>query len=448
MSYPWGMPGGISRRLKYSDTDSVEAELWIGGHTKAPSSFSDPQKSGYKTLFDYERETGDTLPFILKLLAVDRTLSIQAHPTKEQAERGYESEQSAGIPITAAERNYQDVFAKPEILVALDGGFDALCGFRQPLDSVQVFENLSAHPSLRKAARDTIKEYIAMLRADGIAGVVAWALAQQRKNEERAQQQEALKTAAAEEAAGETAAAADSEPHIDTFGLESDELIGVLKGGRNRSSLTLIEVLAALQEAALTHAALPVQSINPQLEKLVSLLSKLNSEYPGDAGIILASLLNNVTLQHGEALWIPPGTLHSYMRGYGIEIMGPSDNVLRGGLTEKHIDPKQLSEIIDFNGGATVRFAPETKGQNFRFAPDKNGKHAAPFELVRVLEDCEISSETPLSVFVVAGEYTVSSCQDEQQVQLGESVFVPSGKVTLKGAGEVFVATGRITDWS
>ncbi|MBT1035066.1 mannose-6-phosphate isomerase, class I [Canibacter sp. lx-45] len=471
MPYKWGMIGGISSRLKYDKTAQVEAELWIGAHPKAPSEFVAQQNATSNTLLDYEKSSGQTLPFLLKLLAVNEVLSLQAHPTKEQAAVGHAAENKSEVPFNSPVRNYPDAQAKPEVLVALESGFEALCGFRQALDSVQVFEALGAHPSLRKAARDVIKEYIRMLRGEGISGVVTWALEQQAKRiaeiaaaEERAAltadnhnadplsdiaedtAAEAIKNAAetADDATEDTA----GEAEIDIFHLRDDELIGVLKTPRiGRGRLIMQEVLAALQEAALTHTAIPLPGNNPQLTRLVTLLLKLNSQYPQDAGIVVASLLNHLTLAPGEALWIPPGTLHAYVHGYGVEVMSPSDNVLRGGLTVKHVNPAELAKIIDFNGSAAIRFIPETNGKNSRYAPDQNGEYATPFELVRVLEDCVIESDFPLSVLVVNGKYEIVARGSKAALKIGDSVFIPGGKVSLTGSGEAYVATGQIKSW-
>jgi mannose-6-phosphate isomerase len=76
---------------------------------------------------------------------------------------------------------------------------------------------------------------------------------------------------------------------------------------------------------------------------------ELSERYPGDAGVLAALLLNRVTIEPGEALYLPAGNLHAYLNGAGIEIMANSDNVLRGGLTPKHVDVPELLRVLDFH---------------------------------------------------------------------------------------------------
>lgn len=76
-------------------------------------------------------------------------------------------------------------------------------------------------------------------------------------------------------------------------------------------------------------------------------LSSLQARYPGDASVVVALLLNHVMLEPGEAIYLGPGNLHAYLHGAGIEVMGSSDNVVRGGLTSKHVDVDTLLELLD-----------------------------------------------------------------------------------------------------
>ena len=76
---------------------------------------------------------------------------------------------------------------------------------------------------------------------------------------------------------------------------------------------------------------------------------ELAERYPGDAGVLAALLLNRVMLAPGEALYLPAGNLHAYLSGAGVELMANSDNVLRGGLTPKHVDVPELLRVLDFD---------------------------------------------------------------------------------------------------
>ena len=79
-----------------------------------------------------------------------------------------------------------------------------------------------------------------------------------------------------------------------------------------------------------------------------ALLGELAEAYPGDVGVLVALLLNQVTLAPGEAIFMPAGNLHAYLAGFGVEIMAASDNVLRGGLTPKHVDVPELLRVLRF----------------------------------------------------------------------------------------------------
>ncbi len=148
-NYAWGSRTELSKLLGRQPATQPEAELWIGAHPKAPSSLSDGRSLLEAIRTDPEgllgaevqRRFGDRLPFLLKVLAVDSPLSLQAHPNREQARQGFAREQAAGIPLDAAERTYKDDNHKPELLCALTP-FEVLCGFRPAEDAVRLFETL------------------------------------------------------------------------------------------------------------------------------------------------------------------------------------------------------------------------------------------------------------------------------------------------------------------
>src|SRR5262249_34046922 len=135
--YPWGSHefiAGVQGRP--TPTDEPEAELWIGAHPDSPSTIdSQPldkliEATPARFLGDsVVKRFGPRLPYLMKLLAAQQPLSVQAHPDAEQAHAGYLAEEAAGIAKGSPERNYADPFHKPELLVALED-FDALCGFR------------------------------------------------------------------------------------------------------------------------------------------------------------------------------------------------------------------------------------------------------------------------------------------------------------------------------
>lgn len=127
--YDWGSPVDIPRLLGIAPDGKPWAELWMGSHSGF-SSMVILESSGEISLEDLLARDGYcTLPFLLKLLAAEKPLSIQAHPNQEQAREGFERENQAGVPLDSPMRNYKDSNHKPEIICALSL-FTGLCGFR------------------------------------------------------------------------------------------------------------------------------------------------------------------------------------------------------------------------------------------------------------------------------------------------------------------------------
>ena len=157
-AYAWGSRTVIPELLGIPPTGEPQAELWIGAHPGAPSIVDvdglrltlaeliekDPEGMlGPATLMRF----GPRLPYLLKILAIDQPLSIQAHPTVEQAELGFAAEEAAGVPIDAPHRLYRDRMHKPEMIVALSD-VTALLGFRQPDQAADLVAGLDV-PDLR-----------------------------------------------------------------------------------------------------------------------------------------------------------------------------------------------------------------------------------------------------------------------------------------------------------
>ena len=228
---------------------------------------------------------GDTLPFLLKVLAADEPLSLQAHPSAEQAMEGFAREEKLGIPVSAPTRNYRDASHKPEILVAL-GQFEALAGFRSAARSVEL---------MRALAVTDLDPFVNLLSdqsdADGLRALfTTWITAPQ--------------------------------PDLDVLvPAVIDGAIHYVRSGKKKFAAEAKTVL------------------------------ELGERYPGDAGVLASLLLNRITLNPGEAIYLPAGNLHTYLHGVGVEVMANSDNVLRGGLTPKHVDVPELLRVLDFTPG-------------------------------------------------------------------------------------------------
>lgn len=171
-------------------------------------------------------------------------------------------------------------------------------------------------------------------------------------------------------------------------------------------------------------------------------IKRLNQFYPGDVGVFAPLLLNTVKLQPGEALYLGAGELHAYLKGAGVEIMANSDNVLRGGLTPKHIDVPELLKTLTFNCGKEEIIYP-TPNNSF----EKTYQTPADeFELSRIeLADSsyKLKPEGAEIVFCLHGEFELKTQNDEILIlKKGESAFI-SGETksySLQGTGKAFRA--------
>ena len=164
--------------------------------------------------------------------------------------------------------------------------------------------------------------------------------------------------------------------------------------------------------------------------------------YPGDPGAVLSLLLNPVTLRVGEALFIPTGAVHAYVSGLGIEIMSASDNVLRAGLTPKHIDAGEALRCMDFHGAPPVRIAPEMNGRG-------TGIYYAPvddFELsvseITGGEWIPIPGFGPRILLGVCGDLEVGVGGEVETICTGQAIFVSAaeGAVRVRGDGKLVQA--------
>lgn len=272
-SYAWGDPTFIPALMGREPTGQPVAEAWYGVNAQGPS----PLLDHGGTLA--AAEVGD-LPFLLKLLAAAIPLSIQVHPSAEQAAAGFAREERLGIARDAPDRTYRDPNPKPELIVALTP-FVAACGFR-PLDRTRALFEQLGHVAL-----DGLRT---RLSADGpdaevLADVLGWLLSH-----------------------------------------DTDDAR---------------QLVAATVLAASSGAVAPEFALEQRWTPLV------HRAFPGDIGVVVALLLNHVELAPGEGLYLDAGNLHAYLGGAGVEIMANSDNVVRGGLTSKHIDRDELLAIVD-----------------------------------------------------------------------------------------------------
>ncbi|MGO2745879.1 mannose-6-phosphate isomerase, class I [Microbacterium sp.] len=167
---------------------------------------------------------------------------------------------------------------------------------------------------------------------------------------------------------------------------------------------------------------------------------------PGDPGVVVALLMNFIVLRRGEGIFLRAGLLHAYVSGLGVEIMAASDNVLRGGLTPKHIDVPELLSILDTTPGVVPVLRPAASGAVTSYPVD-----VPDFALRRVaLAGSPVSLEVagPAMVLATGGEITVEGADAEvRTVPVGQAVFATADETTLvlSGTGEAFVAEPGVT---
>jgi mannose-6-phosphate isomerase len=310
--YEWGSSHLLQEFLGLAndgnnDLKEPYAEMWLGTHPLAPSQV---EVNGNSVNL---KEISGELPFLLKLIAVEKPLSIQVHPNREQARLGFKRENEMGLEIDSPARNYKDENCKNEIICAITP-FTLMAGFKEPKE---IYASLGA-----VSAEQTV------------------------------------------------------------------------------------------------------------------LFKKLNSFYPEDPGVFSPLYLNLITLQPGQGLFIPPGVPHAYISGFGVELMTNSDNVIRCGLTHKHVDINEFKKIM-----SPVPFVPQI------ITPCRGSQVCYPlpgedFSLLYIRGDGGGVSfhESSFAVFIVTeGELNM----EDRHFKKGESFYFSSDKdapLLLKGNFSLFAA--------
>ncbi|MDA3834830.1 MAG: mannose-6-phosphate isomerase, class I [Spirochaetales bacterium] len=390
--YTWGDTQWLQHLLGCADEKSGEpwAELWLGTHPKGMTHMSQGGRIT-ATLAEYiqNRPTDvlgplsvepfdEGLPFLFKILAVGTPLSIQCHPTKVQAREGFDREELAGIPLSAANRNYRDKNHKPEIICAVTS-FTALCGFRKIGEITALFTRY-------------LPEVYSLLFGNFF------------ENENL------------------------SEEAAYRYLLQS---ILQLEGSERAACMQLIRnSLASLKDDS----------------QEIALLRKFTEIHPEDPSVLAPLYLQIINLEPGEALYQPAGELHAYISGIGIELMANSDNVLRGGLTEKYVDVQELLHVVKFRYSAKKKTLPfgelsglyayHTPAQDFDLHRIETGTYSAgKNKYVKIM--IQLSGKTE---FV----YTNPDSHQEKSFLLseGKACIIPAAvrDYTMRTIGTVFCA--------
>ncbi|MFF4697732.1 mannose-6-phosphate isomerase, class I [Streptomyces chattanoogensis] len=165
--------------------------------------------------------------------------------------------------------------------------------------------------------------------------------------------------------------------------------------------------------------------------------------YPGDPGVLAAMLLNHVQLQPGEALFLGAGIPHAYLSGLGVELMANSDNVLRCGLTPKHVDVPELLRIVRFEAGDPAVLRPEAINGEETYETPIDEFRLSRFVLAPGAAPRPLEARTPQVLLCTAGTvHLASATSPDLTLAPGASAFVPAGeRLTLAGDGILFRAT-------
>ena len=364
--YAWGGKNYIANLLNITSNQAHYAEYWLGAHPSAPSkvigtqeeiSLGDFLHQNPTTLGAQSRQLfGDNLPYLLKILDVANPLSIQLHPTKEQAEIGFAQENAAGIPLNDPKRTYKDDNHKPEMMIALSD-FWLLHGFKT---KAKILDTLRQRPSLAELATKLASQNLADFYAD------------------------------------------------------------IMLATQDQLAQWLLPIIDD-QHKAYEKNQLAMQ--NPDYWVLYTLHAMQISRDKLDAGLMSFYLFNIVNLQVGEGIFQAAGVPHAYLRGQNIELMACSDNVIRGGLTPKHVDIEQLLKIIDCSEIIPQIIAPAPKNNVYTYPTP-----IADFALSNMpyAKNTEISDRTlnATILLVMAGEITLEAAQQKFTLKQGQAAFI------------------------
>ncbi len=368
--YAWGGYEFIPHLLGIENTDHRPcAEYWMGAHPAAPSKI----EINNNTLFNLDkmvkqdpinvlgeevfRHFGE-LPYLLKVLDVKEMLSIQVHPGKEEAAKGFEHENSLGIPLDAPYRNYKDRNYKPEVMLALSE-FWLLHGFRPKNELKRILEEVESFSSL-----------IPIFEKESYRGLYTHVM----------------------EMPAETASKI-LKPLISQIREE------FLAGRLTKSDPSY---WAAMASAKGNHS-------NP------------------DRGIFSIYFFNLLNLHPGQAIFQGAGLPHAYLEGQNIELMSNSDNVLRGGLTTKHVDVAELLKQIRFEATDPAVMNGSRYSMETTYSCPVPDFILSRIEL-KVQDEYQHHANSPEILFLTQGSVQLSGKGAPLNCHKGEAIFVSAGE--------------------
>ena len=382
--YAWGSTTAIAELLGREPSGEPEAELWLGAHPGSPSVILDPSLTGGAT---------------------DLAAWIAADPQTTLGPFAASGRLPFLLKILAA--------AAPLSLQAHPTPSQAVAGFERenrlgmPLDApYRNFKDAFAKPELIYALSPTFDALCGFRPHDEVRALVLTLL---------------------------DAARALEDPQPQPL----EDLLDSLSTGRRETFEWLISSGPGVPTLVSLVTELAASSSLPSL----AVVRALAAEYPGDPGIVTSLLINNVTLAAGEALYLPAGNIHAYLSGLGVELMASSDNVMRGGLTPKHIDVPELLGVLDFTPVPVPYLAAETPAPGVSvFRPD-----VPDFVLYRVSADATVTITGPAIAICTAGSIAIEGAHSSTPLPRGAAVYVTPDEDALHfsftGDGTVFLAT-------
>jgi len=396
--YAWGSTEQMAQFMGHAPTGKPQAELWIGAHDGDPSMLPDGRRLNEVISEDAADVLGnrvcdifgERLPFLMKVLAVNEPLSLQVHPSSERARIGHTRENGEGIPLDAGHRNYKDQWHKPELIFAVTR-FEGMAGFREIDKTVELLKLLN------------------LKWADSVAEQLQSGPAFQ-----------TLRTVVTE-----------------TLALEGRKLTRLLSqvgdAARHAEARARREQLRHR-----SHRNKSQSMVGPEAVRVFARVGDLVRRYPKDPGVLVTLLLNNVTLAPGEAMFVNAGVVHAYAEGFGVEIMASSDNVLRAGLTPKHMDVEELLSITNFTPIPPPRWDPSERTADFCYIEPPVAEFCLTVGRPPLRR---VPATGPRAVLVLEGEVEVVARDERIAVRRGQSVFIShhDGPVDIVGTGRVAV---------
>ena len=387
--YEWGNSSFIPALLSQAEDAKSKAELWFGTHPSGDAKVVENGEAlstflSQDSLHWFGQEHldcfGDQLPLLLKVLAIDRPLSIQVHPTKAQAEDGWAKEEAIRAHLSKDLWNYKDPNRKAEVIYALTP-ITAMCGFRPlaqiiPMLKLLIPDGFALHFSYLETEKESSDKLLARLFEE-------------------------------------------------LYTMKMEDL-----------SVLIEEYIASLK----VHEDLPFATGDGAFLESKGIVLSCYGAYPKDPGLFCPFLLHVKHLYPGEALYLEPRTLHAYVLGNGIELMSASDNVLRGGLTNKKVDVKELMKILEIKGrevekapmliGRSGRLHVLTPTEEFHLMVLKSGTY-------------HINERRSIEMlFVTEGQASFESETETRTLEKGSCHVVAASlaSYTLKVEGTLFIA--------